>query len=76
VKTEGDFGNSESRIELDHFNRFDYGVSFGSGVDLGGVEIGARYSLGLREVADDQSAGILVGNSKNSMLEAYLMLGL
>lgn len=63
-------------LEVDNFNRFDYGVAGGIGFDLEGVMIGARYTYGLNEVGEDGSlSGELTDNSKNSVGTIYIAFG-
>ena len=58
------------------FNRFDFGLAGGLGVDIGKFGIGARYNYGLNEVGKAGTlAGELTKNSRNSTLSFYLSFG-
>ncbi len=76
VTTEGDFGNSFSEIDRDQLNAFDFGLSGGLGLNFGNTELGARYNLGLSEIADSDNARTILGDAKNSVIQFYIALGL
>jgi Outer membrane protein beta-barrel domain len=62
-------------LNADNFNRFDWGLSGGLGIDVGNLTIGARYSYGFREVGESGSvASQLTSNSKNSVVSVFLGL--
>lgn len=63
-------------IDRDHFNSFDYGVAAGIAFNFQSVKIGFRYNLGLQELADSNTASILLGDSKNSYAQVYIGLNL
>lgn len=59
----------------DDFNRFDFGLVGGLGLDIQNFTIGARYNYGLKEVGNnDEIAGQVLGDSKNSAISLYLGL--
>ncbi|MFT3825396.1 MAG: porin family protein [Chitinophagaceae bacterium] len=63
-------------LKTENFNRFDYGLVGGLGVDIQNFTIGARYNYGLREVGKSGSiAGQATNNSKNSVISVFLGLG-
>ncbi len=62
-------------LKADNFNRFDYGLVGGIGVDVTNFTIGARYNYGLKEVGSSGLAGRLTRNSKNSVIALYIGLG-
>lgn len=63
-------------LEAENFNRFDYGLAGGLGVDIGNFGIGARYNYGLREIGKSGSlSGELTKNSRNSAISLYIALG-
>ncbi|WP_421977378.1 porin family protein [Roseivirga seohaensis] len=76
VTTEGDFGNSFSEIDRDQLNAFDFGLSGGLGLNFGNTELGARYNMGLSEIADSDNARTILGDAKNSVIQFYIALGL
>ncbi|MBX2843750.1 MAG: PorT family protein [Flammeovirgaceae bacterium] len=76
VKSDGDFGNGSTDLQKEDFNEFDYGASFGGGVDLGRVELGIRYNRGFRDVAKSGVSNAFVGDAKNSLLQVYTIIGL
>jgi hypothetical protein len=59
-----------------NFNRLDYGLTAGIGVDFSGFVAGVRYTYGLNEVADSGNlAGQLLNNSKNSNATVFVGFG-
>ncbi len=71
-------GSVEEIAELnpENLNRIDYGVAAGFGVDLGPATIGARYTLGLREVGKSGSlAGEAFRDTKNSNISLFIGIG-
>jgi hypothetical protein len=63
-------------LKTGDFNRLDYGLVGGLAVDLKGLTIGARYNHGWREIGDNGLAGRLTNDSKNSVAQVYLGIGL
>lgn len=62
-------------LNAENFNRIDYGLAGGFGVDIQNFTIGARYNYGLREIGKSGSlSGDLTKNSKNSAINVYLGL--
>ena len=60
-------------LNAEDFNRLDYGLVGGLGVDIDNVTIGARYNYGLREVGHSGSlSGDITKNSKNSSLSLFV----
>lgn len=64
-----------AKLEADDFNRIDYGVAAGLGLDIQNFTIGARYNYGLKELGSDGLAGQVTKNSKNSVINFYLGFG-
>jgi hypothetical protein len=63
-------------LNADKFNRFDYGLLAGLGVDVQNFTIGARYNYGLRQIGKSGSfSGQLLNNSKNSAVTLYIGFG-
>ena len=62
-------------LDKNDFNRMDYGIVFGVGFDVRGVNVGARYNYGLRQVGNSDLAGNLTDNSKNGVAQIYLGFG-
>lgn len=78
IKDMDDEGNTNSITELnaEDFNRFDYGLAAGLGVDAQNFTIGVRYNYGLNKIGDDSTlAGQLLGNAKNSALTLHIGFG-
>lgn len=68
--------NNVKDLNAKNFNRFDYGLAGGLGVDVQNFTIGARYNYGLKEVGESGSlSGNLTRNSKNSVLSVFIGLG-
>jgi hypothetical protein len=66
-----------AKLEAEDFNRIDYGLVGGLGIDVENFSIGARYNYGLREVgkSDEGGASRFLRNSKNSAITLYIALG-
>lgn len=78
IKREDDDGPNDEIANLneDNFNRFDYGLVGGLGIDVESVTIGARYNYGLREVGKADNFGSqALKNSKNSSISLYIGFG-
>ncbi len=65
-------------LKTSDFNRFDYGLVGGLGVDIQNFTIGARYNYGLQEVGKGNAsiAGQATRNSKNSVIAVFVGIGL
>lgn len=72
ISYSGDLGNGSDEIDRDHLRPFDFGLAAGFGMNFGPMQVGARYNLGLTEIADSDIARQLLGNSKNSVAQLYL----
>jgi hypothetical protein len=79
VKDMDDDGNvyDISKLNADNFNRIDYGLVGGLGIDVQNFTIGARYNYGLKEVGKEGSGGAstYLRNSKNSVINLYIGFG-
>lgn len=63
-------------LDVDNFNRFDYGLAAGIGLEFGGFMVGARYNYGLNEIGESGSlTGELLDNSKNSVASLFIAYG-
>ena len=76
IKSEGDLGDSYDDLNKNNFKSFDYGLVGGIGFTFGAAQIGARYNLGLAEIADSRGAKRSLGSSKNQLGQLYLALNL
>lgn len=76
IKELKDNGENDEIVDFneDNFNRIDYGLVGGLGIDVQNFTIGARYNYGLREIGDGGVAGQALRNSKNSAIALYLGL--
>lgn len=67
--------NEVSDLDAESFNRFDWGLTGGLGIDIGNFTIGGRYSYGFKEVGKSGTiASQLTSNSKNSVVSVFLGL--
>lgn len=48
--------------DLGEFKRLDYGVNIGAGIDLGKIQIGAQYGLGLADISSDIKHSVIAIN--------------
>jgi hypothetical protein len=76
IDSDGDLGDTFEKIDRDNFKSFDYGVVGGIGFNLGGVQIGGRYNLGLQPIAESSSAKNVFGNAKNQLGQIYIAFNL
>ncbi len=68
--------NGARDLNAENFNRFDYGLAGGLGIDVSNFTIGARYNYGLKEVGESGSlSGNLTRDSKNSVISLYIGVG-
>ena len=64
--------NDITDLKADNFNRIDYGLAGGLGLDFQNLTIGARYNYGLNEIGESGLSGRATKNSKNSVINVYL----
>ena len=64
--------NEVTDLKADNFNRIDYGLAGGVGLDFQNLTIGARYNYGLREIGESGLSGRITKNSKNSVINLFL----
>ena len=63
-------------LDAENFNRIDYGVAGGLGIDISNFTLGARYNYGFREIGKSGSlSGQLTKDSKNSAVSLYIGIG-
>lgn len=68
--------NNVKDLDAENFNRIDWGVAGGLGIDISNFTLGARYSYGFREIGKSGSlSGELTKDSKNSAISLYIGLG-
>lgn len=67
--------NEVADLDTDSFNRIDYGLVGGIGVNFSNISVGARYNYGLREIGASGLAGSLTNNSRNSVAQLYVAFG-
>jgi hypothetical protein len=72
VSYDGDLGSGKDDIDRDHLKPFDFGLAGGFGLNFGPMQVGARYTLGLTEIADSDIARTVIGDAKNSCAQLYL----
>ena len=78
VKDMNDDGTIEGveDLNVENFNRFDYGLAGGLGFEFGNFIVGGRYNYGLKEVGKSGSlSGELTDNAKNSVASFYIGFG-
>jgi len=63
-------------FDEDDFNRFDYGLVGGLGIDVENVTLGARYNYGLKEIGKSGNfSNLALDNGKNSAISLYIGFG-
>ncbi len=80
-KTENEAGtfNFEKEVNRENFQKFDYGLAGGLGIDTKNVGFGIRYNYGLQEIGKERQFFGQAYNfprAKNSVIQAYLTLGI
>src|SRR5688500_10074872 len=78
IKEENDAGPNDpiANLNEDDFNRFDYVLVGGLGIDISAVTIGARYNYGLRKVWKERDlVPNRLENGKNSAISLYIGFG-
>ncbi len=64
---------SDNELDRNHFMPVDYGATGGIGFDLETMIVGARYSLGMQQVAkDDDVSYDLLGDARNAVWQVYV----
>jgi Outer membrane protein beta-barrel domain len=76
ISYSGDLANGVDEIDKDNLKSFDYGIVGGVGFNFGNIQIGARYNLGLVEIADSSSARSVIGDVKNSCAQLFIAINL
>jgi len=71
VDRDGDTDTFEE-LDRDAFRSWDFGLAGGIGINFGATQIGARYTYGLREIADSSAAEAQLGDAKNSCAQLYI----
>ncbi len=69
----------EDNLDTNDFNKLDFGLAAGIGVDLGGVGFGARYNYGLTKVGKERTflgTNYTFPDGKNSVLSVYASFSL
>jgi len=64
---EQEYNVTWGRSPLNTTKRFDYGLNFGAGVELGNLEIGLTYALGLRDIDPEDPDNTVIKN-RNLMM--------
>jgi outer membrane protein with beta-barrel domain len=64
--------NEVTDLKADNFNRIDYGLAGGIGIDIQNITVGARYNYGLREIGESGLSGRITRNSKNSVINLFV----
>lgn len=71
---DGSSGQSQYDLNTDAFQQIDYGLAGGAELNLGIIDVGARYNLGMRKVGRSDEARRFTGNGYNQNLSLYLAL--
>jgi len=74
IKTEGDLGNDFNSVDRKNFENWDWGLAGGIGFNVGAVQLGARYNLGMKQIAKSDGAKQVLGDAKNSLGQIYVAL--
>lgn len=71
---DGSSSQTDTQLNTDAFNTVDYGAAAGAELNLGIVDIGARYNLGMRKVGRSAEGQRFTGNGYNQNISLYLAL--
>ncbi len=72
ISIRGDAPDQDILLRTEDFNRLDYGLIGGLGINIGQAQIGGRYVHGLMDIAGTDGDDIVVRDSKNSVAQLYL----
>jgi hypothetical protein len=72
ISHRGDLGSQDITLRTEDFNRLDYGLVGGVGLNIGQAQIGGRYMHGLMDVAGTDGGHVVMQDSKNSVAQVYL----
>ncbi|MEZ5174344.1 MAG: porin family protein [Bacteroidia bacterium] len=72
--TRGEFGAAYEELNRGNFQFWDLGLSGGLGLNISSLQLGVRYNLGAKQIANSNSARDLIGASKNSVAQMYLAI--
>ena len=76
ISYSGLLANGVTQIDKDNLNSLDYGLVGGFALNFGAAQVGVRYNYGLAEIANSDSANVILGNSKNSNAQLYVAFNL
>jgi len=77
AKSSGDLGSGSEELDRDNFTSLDYGIAGGVGFNLGpNAQLGVRYLHGLNNIADSDAANLVLDDSKNRCVQAYVAFGI
>ncbi len=71
--------NFEENINTDDYNKLDAGFALGTGLDFGGIGIGARYNYGLSKIGRERSFlgnQYTFPNARNGVVSFYVSVGI
>jgi len=71
--------NFEQNITTSDYNRFDAGLAFGAGLDIGSFSLGARYCYGMTNVGRERTfmgTAYTVPNATNGVINIYVSISL
>jgi hypothetical protein len=71
--------NFAENVNADDYNRFDAGLVFGLGIDLGAISVGARYNLGLLKVGRERQflqQTYTFPDARNGVISVYASLSI
>jgi hypothetical protein len=72
ARTRTKFAGSTEEIDIsEQVERFDLGVAFGGGVEIGSIVIDGRYTLGLTDIDKDKTDGIKTTNRVISLTAGF-----
>lgn len=78
-KSSNDNLDFERELNRENFEKFDYGVAAGLGIDMSKLGIGLRYNYGLQEVGKEREIlgqPFRISNGKNSVIQLFVTVGL
>ena len=70
----GDFDEEYDELARDEFQPMDYGFCLGGAVNISHLTLGARYNIGIQEIAKSEEARDILGDAKNSYFQVFMGL--
>lgn len=72
ISYDGDVANGVDEVDKDNLKPYDLGLLAGVGINVGAIQVGARYNYGLVKLADSDASRAWLGDAKNSCAQLFV----